>query len=115
MDCRESALVGAYMKLRRIVAVIIIAAVFFWAPSPSPSVIPANAVAVVVVCGATAVPVTCLPTTPPQSSGLGVGGGLAIGIIATAGVLCIYDMWLKINGYKNWDGTPKAVQGHNHH
>ena len=114
MNCRETALVGAYMKLRRIVAVIIIAAVFFWAPSPSPSVIPARAVAIA-PCGFAAVPVTCLPTTPPSSSGLGVGGGLAIGIIATAGVLCIYDIWLKINGYKNWDGTPKAVQGHNHH
>jgi hypothetical protein len=45
---------------------------------------------------------------------LGVGGGLAVGIIATAALLCIYDIWLKFNGYKNWDGTPKVVQVHHH-
>ena len=51
-------------------------------------------------------------TTPPpvttSSSALGVGGGLAIGIIATAGLICIYDIWLKMNGLKNWDGSPKV-------
>ena len=103
------------MYLRRIVATITIAALFFWAPSPSPSVIPAKAgtLACVVVFTA-AVPVPCLPTTS-TSAALGVGGGLAVGIIATAALLCIYDIWLKFNGYKNWDGTPKVVQVHVHH
>jgi hypothetical protein len=31
-----------------------------------------------------------------------------VGIIAAAGLLVIYDLWLKFNGYKNWDGTPKV-------
>jgi hypothetical protein len=56
------------------------------------------------------------PPPPPSSSAvLGVGGGLAVGIIATAGLLCIYDIWLKINGLKNWDGSPKVVQAQIHH
>ena len=101
------------MTIRKIVATIIIAAVFFWAPSPSPSVAPARALTA--VCGVTAVPVSCLPTPAPTSTALGVGGGLAVGIIATAALLCIYDIWLKFNGYKNWDGTPKVVQVHVHH
>jgi hypothetical protein len=50
-----------------------------------------------------------LPPPPPATSViLGVGGGLAVGIIAAAGLLVIYDLWLKFNGYKNWDGTPKV-------
>jgi len=27
----------------------------------------------------------------------------------SAALLCIYHVWLKINGYKNWDGTPKKT------
>ena len=41
---------------------------------------------------------------------LAAGGGFAVGIIGTAALLCLYDVWLKINGYKNWDGSPKVVQ-----
>src|SRR5215471_12224667 len=49
------------------------------------------------------------PVPPPATSmTLAAGGGLAVGIIATAALLCIYDVWLKINGYKNWDGSPKV-------
>lgn len=49
------------------------------------------------------------PVPPPATSmTLAAGGGLAVGIIATAALLCIYDVWLKINGYKNWDGSPKT-------
>ena len=99
------------MTIRKIIATIIIATVFFWAPSPAPSVIPARAFT---VCAVTAVPVSCLPT-PASTTTLGVGGGLAVGIIATAALLCIYDIWLKFNGYENWDGTPKVVQLHVHH
>ncbi len=52
---------------------------------------------------------------PPPSAALGVAGGLAVGIIATAALLCIYDVWLKFNGYKNWDGSPKIVKVTHHH
>ena len=52
---------------------------------------------------------------PPPSATLGVGGGLAVGVIATAALLCIYDIWLKVNGYKNWDGSAKIAQVHTHH
>jgi hypothetical protein len=48
------------------------------------------------------------PPPPATSMTLAAGGGLAVGIIATAALLCIYDVWLKINGYKNWDGSPKV-------
>ena len=98
------------MTVRKIIATTIISALFFWAPSPSPSVTPAKAT---LVC-ASAVPVPCLPAPAPTSAALGIGGGLAVGIIATAGLLCIYDIWLKFNGYKNWDGSPKVVQVHHH-
>lgn len=54
--------------------------------------------------------------------GLGGGGSASLGalaaggIIATAAVLCAYDVWLKFEGYKNWDGTPKmALARHRHH
>ncbi|MEA2983195.1 MAG: hypothetical protein QOF09_5018 [Alphaproteobacteria bacterium] len=50
------------------------------------------------------------PLVPGSSAALGVGGGLAVGIIATAGLLCIYDIWQKMNGLKNWDGSPKTVK-----
>jgi hypothetical protein len=48
------------------------------------------------------------PPPPATSMTLAAGGGFAVGIIATAALLCIYDVWLKINGYKNWDGSPKV-------
>ena len=58
------------------------------------------------------------PAAPAAAPGsglaLGVGGGLAGGIIASAAILCVYDIWLKINGFKNWDGTPKIVHFHHH-
>lgn len=52
------------------------------------------------------------PLAPASSAALGAGGGFAIGIIATAALLCGYDIWLKINGLKNWDGSPKVVKLH---
>jgi len=59
-----------------------------------------------------------VPATPASTSGtsLGVGGGIAVGVIATAFFFAVYDIWLKANGLKNWDGTPKkVVQAHHHH
>lgn len=64
---------------------------------------------------ASALMLPVVPTTPPPAATLGVGGGLAVGVIAMAALLCTYDVWLKINGVKNWDGTPKVVHVHHHH
>jgi len=33
-------------------------------------------------------------------------------IIGVAAAMCAYDIWLKIHGFKNWDGTPKLVHHH---
>ena len=48
------------------------------------------------------------PPPPTIAAGTSVGAGIyfAGGIIAVATVLCIYDIYLKANGLKNWDGTP---------
>jgi len=57
------------------------------------------------------------PSVPPPSTAstaFGVGGGVAAGIIATAGILCIVDFWQKLNGQKNWDGSPKVVKARGH-
>ena len=64
---------------------------------------------------ASAAMVIVVPPPPATSMTLAAGGGLAVGIIATAAILCIYDVWLKINGYKNWDGTPKVQTAPPHH
>jgi hypothetical protein len=48
------------------------------------------------------------------SSAVGAGVWVASGIIGVAAVLCIYDFWLKANGFKNWDGSPIVVQHHRH-
>jgi hypothetical protein len=105
------------MRLRKIVATIVMTALFLWAPA----VIPVRAG--LAPCG---VPLTWVPSDtafavpvmipcPTPVSGLGVGGGIAFGIIGVAAFLCLYDIWLKINGFKNWDGTPKIVPVHHHH
>jgi hypothetical protein len=53
-------------------------------------------------------------TTVPMSTGAGAVAGVAGGFIAAVAALCLYDIWLKINGVKNWDGSPKIVQVHRH-
>jgi hypothetical protein len=103
------------LKLRRFVATIVIAAVFFWAPS----IVPVRAIPL--PCG---VPLAWVPNDgafateavpcPPPASGLGIGGAIAVGIIGAAALLCLYDIWLKINRLKNWDGTPKTVPNYHH-
>jgi hypothetical protein len=77
--------------------------------------LPKSAVTLAVIAALSAAsvsqPKAAIVTTPPPpatSMTLAAGGGLAVGIIATAALLCIYDVWLKINGYKNWDGSPKV-------
>ncbi len=66
---------------------------------------------------ASALAVIGSPPPPPPAATIGVAGGVAIGVIASAALLCIYDVWLKFNGYKNWDGSPKVVHvvHHRHH
>jgi hypothetical protein len=48
-------------------------------------------------------------------TGPGWGALAAEGIIGTAALLCLYDLYLKIEGQKNWDGTPKTVHHSHHH
>jgi hypothetical protein len=43
----------------------------------------------------------------PASSAVGAGVYIAGGFIGVIAALCVYDIILKINGVKNWDGTPK--------
>jgi hypothetical protein len=35
---------------------------------------------------------------------------VAVGVIGVAGVLCAYDLILKFQGVKNWDGTAKTLK-----
>ena len=88
--------------LKKITVCFLAIALLAFAPKPAP---------------AGALPVVGAPLLPPPPAAtIGVVGGVAIGIIATAALLCIYDVWLKANGYKNWDGSPKVVQViHQHH
>jgi hypothetical protein len=104
------------MKIRKIVSTIVIAALLFWAPS----FIPARAS--VAGCGVpvawrsidTAYADAIIPC-PPVVAGLSTGAAITVGFIGFVAALCLYDVWLKINGLKNWDGSPKVVQVHHHH
>jgi hypothetical protein len=57
-----------------------------------------------------------LPVTPPPapivagSSSAAAGVAVVGGFIGVIAALCIYDIVLKINGVKNWDGTPKVTR-----
>jgi hypothetical protein len=77
----------------------------------------AVAVAAALSVGSVSQPQAAVVTPPPPpatSATLGVGGGLAVGIIATVAIICIYDIWLKFAGLKNWDGTPKVQKPAQH-
>jgi hypothetical protein len=56
------------------------------------------------------------PVAPAPVTGavLSTGAAVTIGFIGVVAAICLYDVWLKFNGYKNWDGTPKVVQVHHH-
>ena len=43
----------------------------------------------------------------PVAAGATAGVWVAGGFIGVVAVLCLYDIWLKMDGQKNWDGTPK--------
>jgi hypothetical protein len=54
------------------------------------------------------------PPLPVAAASVGAGAYFAGSIIGVVAVLCIYDFWLKANGVKNWDGSPKVVKHHRH-
>jgi hypothetical protein len=65
---------------------------------------------------AKAVPPPPVFSPPPATSITAAAGFWAAGtIIGLAAALCIYDVWLKINGLKNWDGTPIVQKPPPHH
>jgi hypothetical protein len=47
------------------------------------------------------------PAVPVAAAASTAGAWAAGGFIGVVAALCLYDIWLKINGMKNWDGTPK--------
>ncbi len=55
------------------------------------------------------------PSAPFLHAG---AGGLvsffAVGIIGIVAGLRAYDIYLKVKGIKNWDGTPKIARPHHH-
>jgi len=57
------------------------------------------------------------PAPPPvytSTAALSTGAAITVGFLGFVAALCIYDVWLKYMGYKNWDGSPKVVQVHHH-
>jgi hypothetical protein len=66
-------------------------------------------------------PLKMIPV-PFAHSVIGVGAGgaglasfVAFGFIGVLAALCAYDIYLKIEGVKNWDGTPKVAKPHRYH
>src|SRR6266568_1775946 len=53
-----------------------------------------------------AVPVTPPPPAVFVASTTATGVLVVGGFLGAIGLLCIYDFGLKLNGLKNWDGTP---------
>jgi hypothetical protein len=56
--------------------------------------------------GAKAFPQESTPAVVASSSSTGAVAYLAGGVIGVAAALCVYDLVLKINGLKTWDGKP---------
>jgi len=49
-----------------------------------------------------------VPVVPVAAGAAATAGAWATGgFIGVVAVLCVYDIILKINSVKNWDGTPK--------
>jgi hypothetical protein len=49
--------------------------------------------------------------TPPAAAGAATTGAwVAGGFVGAIAVLCLYDLWLKVDGQKNWDGTAKTAR-----
>jgi hypothetical protein len=47
------------------------------------------------------------PVAPVAAGATTAGVWIAGGFIGVVAALCLYDIWLKMDGQKNWDGTPK--------
>jgi hypothetical protein len=67
-------------------------------------------------------PIKMKTMAPTRSSIIGIGSGgtgfvtFAAGtILGVIAGMCAYDIYLKIEGVKNWDGTVKFAQPHKHH
>jgi hypothetical protein len=61
-----------------------------------------------------ALPVLPPPVPVPVAAASTAGAWVAGGFIGVVAALCLYDIWLKMNGLKNWDGTPKVMQHTRH-
>jgi hypothetical protein len=48
------------------------------------------------------------PVAPVAAGATTAGVWIAGGFIGVVAALCLYDIWLKMDGQKNWDGTPKT-------
>jgi hypothetical protein len=58
-----------------------------------------------------------VPVKMSLATGAGGGGAVtfvAVGFIGVVAAICAYDLYLKIEGVKNWDGTPKTAPAHKH-
>jgi hypothetical protein len=44
----------------------------------------------------------------PAGASVAAGAWVAGGFIGVVAALCLYDIWLKMGGQKNWDGSPKT-------
>jgi hypothetical protein len=59
-----------------------------------------------------------LPADPVVVAGgttFGAGAWVAGGFIGVVAVLCAYDLVLKFQGVKSWDGTPMVAKPVHHH
>ena len=50
-----------------------------------------------------------------SGSTVGAGVWIAGGVVGVAAALCAYDLILKFQGLKNWDGSEKVVPHVRHH
>jgi hypothetical protein len=53
--------------------------------------------------------ISVVTPTVAATGGAAAGVWIAGGFIGVVAVLCLYDIWLKMDGQKNWDGTPKSI------
>lgn len=55
------------------------------------------------------------PTPVNAATAVGAGPWIVGGFIGVVAALCLYDFILKVDGQKNWDGTPKKPARVRHH
>jgi hypothetical protein len=56
---------------------------------------------------------SCLPSHAARGA-VSVTGSVAFGFLGVVAGLCAYDIYLKVKGVKNWDGTANVVEPHKH-